>query len=244
MPEFENVPFGQPGFFERALEPTVSADTAIGPRTPLSSMRAGGASADRVQRKTNVSPGFKSVTANLAASEPPLISSAESVSATQRLSRSDPVETLNPGGNEVTLRQAAPLSPRPAIEVEPVGAGAASWRRNAPLLEAFDSSPPTPSETHRHPSDENAPLLLRPLPRVFTPPSKGDSRSDEGGDGSAYRGPRVAIGRINVEVVPAPAKSQTSTSVRPGPLTAASVSVIGSLSGRVRMNRRLGLRYR
>jgi hypothetical protein len=56
--------------------------------------------------------------------------------------------------------------------------------------------------------------------------------------------PRVVIGRINVEVVTPPAAKQLTSAPRPGPLTAASVSVIGPIGGGVRPNLRLSLRYR
>jgi hypothetical protein len=56
--------------------------------------------------------------------------------------------------------------------------------------------------------------------------------------------PRVTIGSIHVEVIPAAAEKPSTTPIRQGPLTAASVSVIGPLSGGVRSNRRLSLRYR
>lgn len=56
--------------------------------------------------------------------------------------------------------------------------------------------------------------------------------------------PRVVIGRINVEVVP-PSSSTNQTATAPaGPLTAAAVSVIGPLRGRVPANLRLSLRQR
>lgn len=57
-------------------------------------------------------------------------------------------------------------------------------------------------------------------------------------------GPRIVIGRINVEVVPPPAAPQSTAAPRPGPLTAASVSVIGPLGGGIRPNLRLSLRHR
>ena len=60
----------------------------------------------------------------------------------------------------------------------------------------------------------------------------------------AHEGPRVVIGRINVEVVPPPVTPPSTAAPRPGPMTAASVSVIGPLSGGVRPNLHLSLRHR
>jgi hypothetical protein len=60
----------------------------------------------------------------------------------------------------------------------------------------------------------------------------------------ADEGPRVVIGRINVEVVSPPARPPSTAAPRPGPLTAASVSVIGPLGGGVSSNLRLSLRHR
>lgn len=73
------------------------------------------------------------------------------------------------------------------------------------------------------------PLELRPLDASM--PTAGADES-----------PRIVIGRINVEVVPPPAAPQVTTA--PRPLTAASVSVIGPLSGGVHPNLHLSLRHR
>lgn len=56
--------------------------------------------------------------------------------------------------------------------------------------------------------------------------------------------PQVVIGRIDVEVVPPPAMVPPTETSRSDPLTAASVSVIGSLGGRMRSNVRFSLRQR
>jgi hypothetical protein len=61
---------------------------------------------------------------------------------------------------------------------------------------------------------------------------------------SINEGPRVVIGRINVEVVAPPAVPPSAAATRPGPLTAASVSVIGPLTGSSRPSLRLSLRHR
>ncbi len=56
--------------------------------------------------------------------------------------------------------------------------------------------------------------------------------------------PRVAIGRIDVEVIPQTATEATVATSRSGPLTAESVSVIGPLGGGVSSNLRFSLRQR
>lgn len=61
---------------------------------------------------------------------------------------------------------------------------------------------------------------------------------------SAPPSPAVVIGRINVEVVPQSPSVTTASASRSGPLTAASVSVIGPLRTGVRPNLRFSLRQR
>lgn len=72
-------------------------------------------------------------------------------------------------------------------------------------------------------------------------PAPMDSRRYTAGAGE---GPRLVIGRINVEVIPPPAAPSSTAAPRPGPLTAASASVIGPLGGDIRPNLRLSLRHR
>lgn len=98
-----------------------------------------------------------------------------------------------------------------------------------------------PTRSVRQESGIDSPRLEPKFP-VFVDrfePSPGDSAASSA---AADESPRLVIGRINVEVVP-PAAPQVATVPRPRPLTAASVSVIGPLSG-VRPNVRLSLRYR
>ena len=93
----------------------------------------------------------------------------------------------------------------------------------------------------RQKSEIDSPRLEPKMP-VFidgVEPSPGDSAASSA---AVDYGPRVVIGRINVEVVP-PAVQQGTSAPRSGPLTAASVSVIGPLGG-IRPNMRLSLRYR
>lgn len=78
------------------------------------------------------------------------------------------------------------------------------------------------------------------LAEHFRPPLERASEPSA----DAHEGPRVVIGRITVEVVPPPAAPPSTAAPRPGPLTAASVSVIGPLGGGIRPSQRLSLRYR
>jgi hypothetical protein len=77
------------------------------------------------------------------------------------------------------------------------------------------------------------------LAEHFKPPLERASEPSA----DANEGPRVVIGRINVEVVPPPAVQPSTAASRSGPLTAASVSVIGPLGGGIRPSQRLSLRY-
>jgi hypothetical protein len=95
-------------------------------------------------------------------------------------------------------------------------------------------------------SAEAGPPLLEPSPRSLTSPRQRESPSSDDGDsvGRFEQRPRVVIGHINVEVVHTPTESKTSTTSRRGPLTAASVSVIGPLKRGARSDMRLSLRHR
>ena len=121
------------------------------------------------------------------------------------------------------------------------------WSAGAPPA----PTPPIGAETEipRPPprrSAEADPPFLEPSPRAITLAQHRDAISPEAVEsvGRPDQGPRVVIGRINVEVVPPPAEPKTSTASRPGPLTAASASVIGPLTGGIRSNLRLSLRHR
>src|SRR5262249_40763505 len=85
------------------------------------------------------------------------------------------------------------------------------------------------------------PAWLEPLPRALDEPTPGGTTTFSA---DAGEGPRIVIGRINVEVVPPPAAQPSTAAPRPRPLTAASASVIGPLSGDIRPSLRLSLRHR
>jgi hypothetical protein len=70
------------------------------------------------------------------------------------------------------------------------------------------------------------------------------SRETVASAGEREQGPRVVIGRINVEVVPTPSEPRPAAAPAPRPLTAESVSVIGPLGGNDRPGLRFSLRHR
>jgi hypothetical protein len=84
---------------------------------------------------------------------------------------------------------------------------------------------------------------LEPMQPAFVDRVALSPAGYDGFSAGADKNPRIIIGRIDVEVVPPPASERVATAPRPKPLTAASASVIGPLSG-VRPNLRLSLRYR
>ena len=86
--------------------------------------------------------------------------------------------------------------------------------------------------------------FLEPLPYALAEHIEQTPTGSSMSTGDAGESPRIVIGRINVEVVPAPAAQPRTAAPRPGPLTAASVSVIGPLGGGIRPNLRLSLRHR
>lgn len=89
------------------------------------------------------------------------------------------------------------------------------------------------------------PPPLEPLPRTTAAAPRMPAGSEEWtAEPDVPAGPRLTIGSINVEVVPAAPEPAPAPPARQGPITAASVSVIGPLSPRVRANRHSSLRYR
>jgi hypothetical protein len=88
--------------------------------------------------------------------------------------------------------------------------------------------------------------LLEPAAQQIPAASARTSTSDEEAASEAVeeREPRIVIGRINVEVIPAAPEPAKAAPARPKPLTAAAASVIGPLSTGVRTGRLLSLRYR
>jgi hypothetical protein len=119
-------------------------------------------------------------------------------------------------------------------------------RRVEPLLPSRPNDVRAEEQAGQRRAVEGDSPLLEPSPRATilqTPQESISSGLLEPAE-KREREPRVVIGRINVEVVPPLAEPKTSAVSRPGPLTAESVSVIGTLTRSVRSSRRLSLKYR
>jgi hypothetical protein len=86
--------------------------------------------------------------------------------------------------------------------------------------------------------------FLEPLPYALAEHIEQTPTGSSMSTAGTGEGPRLVIGRINVEVVPPPVVQPSTAAPRPGPVTAASVSVIGPLGGGVRPSLRLSLRHR
>ena len=85
---------------------------------------------------------------------------------------------------------------------------------------------------------------LEPSARALAERHPSRTEGDSSPASDVKEDPRIVIGRINVEVVPPPAAQASTTASRPGPLSAASASVIGPLDTGIRPNVRLSLRHR
>jgi hypothetical protein len=88
------------------------------------------------------------------------------------------------------------------------------------------------------------PPELVPYRPVLTTDIGTESDHDGAKEPAEDREPRIIIGRINVEVIPAVPEPPKTEPFRPKPVTAASASVIGPLSSSIRASRLLSLRYR
>ncbi|MEO7649460.1 MAG: hypothetical protein ABIZ80_03265 [Bryobacteraceae bacterium] len=240
----EDQRIGMPGFDGLpSIDATPVPDDAgtVPSAPPAPSITAAGTQANRLQRKVSV-PG---------AQDPgPSVSMASSVTP---ISRGPSIPRHSPDVKpESVLREQAreAFSPvtRSTSEVEP----RQERRRPTPVTTAGlvrDDSVrplnPSPMTEQSSPTLENQPQLLEPMPRVApTPPQGPSGPGEQVSEQSQEQRPRVTIGRINVEVAPPAQEPARSAAVRPAPLTAASVSVIGPLSGRFRSSRVLSLRYR
>jgi hypothetical protein len=147
---------------------------------------------------------------------------------------------------QLTRSEHVELSPSTVSEISPNTRVGTELRRVEPLMPSREGEGQGEEQATRQSSAEGLTPRLEPLPRAMIsaaaqePVSTGLHESAEKREAE----PRVVIGRINVEVVPPAAEPKTSAVSRPGPLTAESVSVIGSLTTGIRSRRRLSLKYR
>jgi hypothetical protein len=118
----------------------------------------------------------------------------------------------------------------PRIEIAPSGATAFE----SPAAHAWESV-----------EEAETPFLEPAPPQTAAASARTSARDqDDAPEAVEDREPRIVIGRINVEVIPATPEPAKTEPARPKPLTAAAASVIGPLSNGVRSGRLLSLRYR
>ena len=256
MPGFEGFQFGPAASVEGALEDTIAPSGDLRSEIPSPTINVDNAGAGTVQRK---GVGFgrtgELATPGFAAGAPVIVDRgpAGKVPIPVRVSEQSPApsvrldEAVIGPHNRVTGVRQPGRSDSVAGEIAanagvPAHRSAGEQATPASLLSAKTE---TPGARPRR-SAEAGPPFLEPSPRASTLPQQRESVSPDAVEsaGVPEQGPRVVIGRINVEVVPPPAEDKKSPAARPGPLTAASVSVIGPLAGGVRSNRFLSLRYR
>jgi hypothetical protein len=145
-----------------------------------------------------------------------------------------------------------------AFVVSPERDVAPNLEQSPAVTDDFRPQPPLPSEDGARsplgspvavrrrsvrdtPEVDTAPRL-EPSPRIFPDPIETSVAA--AGMARADAGPREVIDQGNVDGVPPPVSTETKAPARTGPLTAASVSVIGPLGGNLASRMAFGLRYR
>ena len=133
--------------------------------------------------------------------------------------------------------QAASIEPRPTVSGD--------FHSHA-LSSPADGAEPSPLTVRRRsvrdiPQWDSTPRI-EPSSPLF--PDTLEAPVTETGIARGDGDPRVVIERGNVDVVQPPVATETRSAIRSGPLTAASVSVIGPLGGHLASRMAFGLRYR
>jgi len=144
-------------------------------------------------------------------------------------------------------RDVVPLSDPPMTGEPPVALGTPSFSQSgsAQTREALRHLAPADMRSRSAQRVRQVDTTrLEPSARTFAAQVESKPTDASMPTAGADESPRVVIGRINVEVIPPPAAPPSAATPRTGPLTAASVSVIGPLSGGVRANLHLSLRHR
>ena len=164
-----------------------------------------------------------------------------------KITTSVPRSENSPDAAPTDLRSAPEpsLSPRRSLFrnldqlVSPTGFGKS---RATPAAHPDHGAP----ETWHSSGEPAAPVSLEPSPRIHMPRQAESSPVDDFAPAvKPEAGPRVIVGRINVEVVQPPPVGQTPRApARPSPMTAASVSKIGPLRPALRSNLLFSLKQR
>jgi hypothetical protein len=253
IPGFEGIGFGASAPAGGGVEETLGEAQDHGPEiaSPITGVRKTGDG--RAQRKTAGPMGASHPSSSRPAGPPVSRDGGPSGRTPTRLDVSEqpPAPGMRLEG-EGTLRhdQAAgtrPRGPARAGTDEIAPNGDAPGHPGASEQAAFaDPGRTDGSAARRSGSAEVEPPLLEPRPLALTPSQQRESLSNDAAEPARApeQGPRVVIGRINVEVIQPAAEPKASAGPHRGPLTAASVSVIGPLNRGTRTNLRLGLRHR
>lgn len=254
MMGFEGFELGEASFAEPGSEAGAEREDILQPPVPPSVMTAGETRRATVLRKLaspptgTAEPATPKARAGTTAAEPQMQTGVQSPSSDL------PTPDLA-GADDVPMSSSVPPMVYPAKDVVADSEGSVSSTggihpedlslddsQTGSVSRRFD-----PAAVHtrsvRQTRQTDA-TRLEPSPgalaKHFKPPlERASARRTDANDG-----PRVVIGRINVEVVPPPAAPPSTAAPRPGPLTAASVSVIGPLGGGIRPSLRLSLRNR
>lgn len=243
MMGFEGFEPGETSFAAGGSEAGAEQGDIVQPPVPPSAMIAGETGIATIQRKMAsppagmASPGIPTATGEAAAAE------AQMQARMQPWSRGADtpalIDALDASLSPLDPPIVSPASPTGGTHPEALSPGA------PPAASASRRFGPGAVHTRSiRQSRQVDSTHLEPSPGALAEPFKPllERASEHSAD--ANEGPRIVIGRINVEVVPPPAALPSATTPRPGPLTAASASVIGPLSGGMRPNLHLSLRHR
>jgi len=243
MTGFEGFEPGEASLAEVGSEPGPEQGDILPPPAPPSAMTAGGTRIATVQRQVAsplagmAGPAASTARGEVAAADAQTQARVQSPSSgAGALDRADAHDvSLSPSGLPVR----SPASSADGIHPEELSLGDSQTGNAARRFGPGAVHTRSIRQTRQVDSTR-----LEPLPGALAEHFKPllERAGEPGAD--ADEGPRVVIGRINVEVVPPPARPPSTAAPRPGPLTAASVSVIGPLGGGVSSNLRLSLRHR
>ncbi len=249
MMGFEGVDLGESSLAETGSETGSEQDGALQPPLPGEFPAAHETGEATVQRKT-ASP--VDALAGLAGRTPPRSNGVGTRvqgdaqptgvrKATRHIERLVPsLSSADATGQAGAHRDDWPVTSPGDTGTEAPGPASSQMHRGS---RHFDRGSAVQTRSFRHARQADS-TRLEPSARALdehSEPAPMDSGRHTAGAGE---GPRVVIGRINVEVVPPPAVQPSTAAPRPGPVTAASVSVIGPLGGGIRPNLRLSLRHR